>query len=177
MTNNILKWEPDNFELELNSVWSFPERGNWATHDSKYRGNWSPYIPRNLILRYSKENDLILDQFTEPGQNCTWCNDFYGQLRDLIFSPDTKADQKSYFAEILAISGRVENVKTLVDAITSAKSQDEADSFAEALELTIGKDDVVKILSVIGGNKTVAAAPRGGEFTLPLPDVGVGNAA
>ena len=67
MTNNILKWEPDNFELELNSVWSFPERGNWATHDSKYRGNWSPYIPRNLILRYSKENDLILDQFAGGG--------------------------------------------------------------------------------------------------------------
>ena len=63
----ILKWEPDNFELEMNTVWSFPERGNWATHDAKYRGNWSPYIPRNLVLRYSKEGDLILDQFAGGG--------------------------------------------------------------------------------------------------------------
>ena len=54
------KWEPDNFELELNSVWSFKERGDWATHDAKWRGNWSPYIPRNLILRYTNEEDLIL---------------------------------------------------------------------------------------------------------------------
>ncbi|GHU42126.1 hypothetical protein AGMMS50289_06350 [Betaproteobacteria bacterium] len=65
--HRIKKWEPDHFELELNTVWSFPERGNWATHDAKYRGNWSPYIPRNLILRYSHERDLILDQFAGGG--------------------------------------------------------------------------------------------------------------
>jgi DNA modification methylase len=63
----IKKWEPDNFELEMNTVWSFPSRGNWATHDAKYRGNWSPYIPRNLILRYSQEGDTVLDQFAGGG--------------------------------------------------------------------------------------------------------------
>lgn len=63
----IKKLEPDDFGLEMNTVWSFPERGNWATHDSKYRGNWSPYIPRNLILRYSSEGDLVLDQFAGGG--------------------------------------------------------------------------------------------------------------
>ncbi|MDR0336772.1 MAG: methyltransferase domain-containing protein [Planctomycetaceae bacterium] len=65
--SDIVCWEPKNFELEMNTVWSFPQRGNWATHDAKYRGNWSPYIPRNLLLRYSKEGDLILDQFVGGG--------------------------------------------------------------------------------------------------------------
>ncbi|MCL2563678.1 MAG: methyltransferase domain-containing protein [Oscillospiraceae bacterium] len=63
----IKKWEPDNFELEMTTAWSFPKRGTWATHDAKYRGNWSPYIPRNLLLRYSAEDDLILDQFVGGG--------------------------------------------------------------------------------------------------------------
>ncbi len=63
----IKRWEPENFTLEMNTVWSFPERGNWATHDAKYRGNWSPYIPRNLLLRYSKAGDLVLDQFAGGG--------------------------------------------------------------------------------------------------------------
>ncbi|MCL2170934.1 MAG: methyltransferase domain-containing protein [Defluviitaleaceae bacterium] len=63
----IKKWEPEDFELEMNTVWSFPQRGNWATHDAKYRGNWSPYIPRNLLLRYSCEGDLVLDQFVGGG--------------------------------------------------------------------------------------------------------------
>ena len=59
--------QPENFELETNTVWSFPSRGKWATHDAKYRGNWSPYIPRNVILRYSNEGDTVLDQFVGGG--------------------------------------------------------------------------------------------------------------
>lgn len=66
-SRNIKAWQPDDFELETNTVWFFPERGKWATHDAKWRGNWSPYIPRNVILRYSKEGDLILDQFVGGG--------------------------------------------------------------------------------------------------------------
>ena len=62
-----MKWEPDNFELQTNTVWSFPDRGDWATHSGTYRGNWSPYIPRNLILRYSKEGDTVIDQFAGSG--------------------------------------------------------------------------------------------------------------
>lgn len=68
MRNKKIKlWEPENFELEMTTVWSFPKRGNWATHDAKWRGNWSPYIPRNILLRYSKEGDLVLDQFAGGG--------------------------------------------------------------------------------------------------------------
>jgi DNA modification methylase len=63
----IKRWEPENFGLEMNTVWSFPDRGNWATHDAKYRGNWSPYIPRNLLLRYSAPGDYVLDQFAGGG--------------------------------------------------------------------------------------------------------------
>lgn len=60
-------WEPEDFELEMTTHWSFPKRGDWATHDAKWRGNWSPYIPRNILLRYSKEGDLVLDQFAGGG--------------------------------------------------------------------------------------------------------------
>lgn len=67
MSKKIKKWQPDDFELEMTTHWSFPKRGDWATHDAKWRGNWSPYIPRNIILRYSKENDLVLDQFAGGG--------------------------------------------------------------------------------------------------------------
>ena len=59
--------QPENFELETNTVWAFPNRGKWATHDAKYRGNWSPYIPRNVILRYSQEGDTVLDPFVGGG--------------------------------------------------------------------------------------------------------------
>lgn len=57
----------DNFELEISTVWSFPERGSWATHNPKYRGNFAPQIARNVISRYSKEGDLILDPMVGGG--------------------------------------------------------------------------------------------------------------
>ena len=63
-------WEEDIIakKYKNNSLyWSFPKRGDWATHDAKWRGNWSPYIPRNIILRYSKEGDVVLDQFAGGG--------------------------------------------------------------------------------------------------------------
>jgi DNA modification methylase len=61
------KLNPDNFELECTTVWSFARRGNWATHTSKYRGNWAPEVVRNLILRYSKEGDFLLDPMVGGG--------------------------------------------------------------------------------------------------------------
>ena len=69
----IRKLQPDKFETETTTVWSFPKRGNWATHDSKFRGNWAPQIARNLILRYSKPKDLVLDQMCGCGTTLIEC--------------------------------------------------------------------------------------------------------
>ncbi|MEW6717552.1 MAG: DNA methyltransferase [Chloroflexota bacterium] len=59
--SKITQWEPKGFQPETTTVWSFKNRGKWATHDGRYRGNWSPYIPRNLILRYSQPQEVVLD--------------------------------------------------------------------------------------------------------------------
>lgn len=64
---NVRSWAPKNFREETTTVWSFKQRGNWATHDGRYRGNWSPYIPRNVILKYSKPGDTVLDYFVGGG--------------------------------------------------------------------------------------------------------------
>jgi DNA modification methylase len=63
----------EKFELKTNTVWSFPNRGKWATHDAKYRGNFSPYVAKNIILRYSKPDDLVLDQFVGGGTTLIEC--------------------------------------------------------------------------------------------------------
>ncbi|MEO0068318.1 MAG: DNA methyltransferase [candidate division WOR-3 bacterium] len=63
----IRQWEPKNFREETTTVWSFKQRGGWVTHNGQYRGNWSPYIPRNVILKYSKPGDVVLDYFIGSG--------------------------------------------------------------------------------------------------------------
>jgi DNA modification methylase len=67
--------EDGSFKLETTTVWSFPERGNWATHriTAKYRGNFAPQIPRNLILRYTKEGEVVLDPFVGSGTTLVEC--------------------------------------------------------------------------------------------------------
>lgn len=64
---------PKDFKEEQTTVWSFKQRGNWATHSGEYRGNWSPYIPRNVILRYSKPGELVLDYFCGAGTTAVEC--------------------------------------------------------------------------------------------------------
>ncbi len=60
---------PKDFKQEFTTVWSFPDRGAWATHKNtaSYRGNWSPYVPHNLILKYSKAGQTVLDCFCGSG--------------------------------------------------------------------------------------------------------------
>jgi len=63
----IAMWHPQGFKLERTTVWDFPRRGSWAVHTSDYRGNWPPQIPRNLILRYTSKDDLVVDAFVGGG--------------------------------------------------------------------------------------------------------------
>ncbi len=53
--------------LEYTTVWSFPERGVWATHKSYYRGNFAPQIARNIIEMYSRKGDKVLDPMVGAG--------------------------------------------------------------------------------------------------------------
>lgn len=61
-----LKYKPEQFELEETTIWFFKERENWATHKENYRGNCPPQVPRNLILKYTKEGEIVLDTFNNP---------------------------------------------------------------------------------------------------------------
>ena len=66
-------YNPKEFKLEKTTIWSFEERGKWATHRGDYRGNCPPQVPRNLILKYTKENDIVLDPFCGSGTSMIEC--------------------------------------------------------------------------------------------------------
>jgi len=69
----VAEYGPAEYSPEKETVWSFPQRGDWATHVGNYRGNWSPYIPRNLIERYTKPTELVLDQMAGSGTTLVEC--------------------------------------------------------------------------------------------------------
>ncbi|MFO8132425.1 MAG: DNA methyltransferase [Thermoplasmatota archaeon] len=69
----VKQYQPEDFELEATNVWSYPRRGTWATHKGNYRGNWPPQMVRNILLRYSEEGDLVLDQMVGSGTTLIEC--------------------------------------------------------------------------------------------------------
>ncbi|EFD92865.1 MAG: Methyltransferase type 11 [Candidatus Parvarchaeum acidophilus ARMAN-5] len=75
MQKQITMLQPTDFSPETTTVWSFPKRGDWATHylNSKYRGNWAPQIPRNLILEYTNPEDIVLDPMNGSGTTLIEC--------------------------------------------------------------------------------------------------------
>jgi len=89
VSKKIKKLCPKDFKKEQTTVWSFKQRGNWATHSGEYRGNWSPYIPRNVILKYSKPGELVLDYFCGAGTTAVECkllgNHQYQKTTNLLF--------------------------------------------------------------------------------------------
>jgi len=83
----IKKLNPENFEQECTTVWSFTHRGSWATHKSNYRGNWAPEVVRNLILRYSKEGDYLVDPMIGGGTTAIECKLLNRNLLALDINP------------------------------------------------------------------------------------------
>ena len=72
-SEHLKLFEPKDFILEKTTVWSFENRGKWATHRGNYRANWAPEIPRNLIMRYTSPDDLVLDQMVGSGTTLVEC--------------------------------------------------------------------------------------------------------
>lgn len=57
----------NSFHEESTTIWSFKDRGDWATHKGDYPGNCSQYVVKNLLIKYTNKNDIVLDQFVGSG--------------------------------------------------------------------------------------------------------------
>ena len=69
----VRNYSPEGFTLEEWTIWDFPQRGDWATHNGDYRGNWSPFIPRNLIQKFTSPGDLVCDPMVGSGTTLVEC--------------------------------------------------------------------------------------------------------
>ncbi|MCL2844588.1 MAG: site-specific DNA-methyltransferase [Chitinivibrionia bacterium] len=60
-------------EINTDSLWIINERDKSGKHSNVYHGNFIPQIPRQLIKRYTKENDTVLDVFMGSGTTLFEC--------------------------------------------------------------------------------------------------------
>lgn len=63
---DMSKWK-DLTDVWTDSLWIIPQRDNSGAHNGYYHGNFIPQIPHQLLTRYTKAGDFVLDPFSGSG--------------------------------------------------------------------------------------------------------------
>lgn len=85
-------------DIETDSLWIIEKRDNSGKNDGFYHGNFVPQIPRQLIKRYTKAGDVVLDPFAGSG---TTVYEAETLARNCI-AIDLRSDMVSYVCQKMA---------------------------------------------------------------------------
>lgn len=69
---NLSRWKEYD-QVITDSLWVFPKRDTTGEHLAWYWGNFIPQIPRQVILRYTKRGEWVLDPFVGSGTTLIEC--------------------------------------------------------------------------------------------------------
>lgn len=69
---NLNRWK-DYAEVWSDSLWVVPRRDSSGTHTAGYWGNFIPQIPRQMMWRYTRKGDWVLDAFLGSGTTLIEC--------------------------------------------------------------------------------------------------------
>lgn len=69
---NLLRWKEYD-SIITDSLWILDKRDTSGAHLGWYWGNFVPQIPRQIMLRYTKRGDWVLDTFVGSGTTLIEC--------------------------------------------------------------------------------------------------------
>ncbi|HEC93466.1 MAG TPA: DNA methyltransferase [Candidatus Atribacteria bacterium] len=69
---NLHRWKEYD-EIITDSLWVLDKRDNSGAHIAWYWGNFIPQIPHQMMLRYTKKGDWVLDTFVGSGTTLIEC--------------------------------------------------------------------------------------------------------
>ena len=90
-------------EVLTDSLWIINQRDKTGKHSNFYHGNFVPQVPRQLILKYSKTDDVIFDPFLGSGTTAYECEKLQRKLvaiellKDLVREVHSKISKESLF--------------------------------------------------------------------------------
>ncbi|KAA6225189.1 DNA adenine methylase [Campylobacter sp. LR196d] len=68
---NLTEWK--NLDINTDSLWIIQHRDKSGKHKNNYHGNFIPQIPSQLITRYTKKDEIVLDVFLGSGTTLIEC--------------------------------------------------------------------------------------------------------
>lgn len=69
---NLRRWKEYD-EVITDSLWVLERRDNSGAHVAEYWGNFIPQIPHQMMVRYTKKGDWVLDSFVGSGTTLIEC--------------------------------------------------------------------------------------------------------
>lgn len=69
---NLKKWKKYQ-DILTDSLWLIDERDKSGAHKGDYHGNFIPQIPNQLMRRFTKKGDVVLDTFSGSGTTLIEC--------------------------------------------------------------------------------------------------------
>ncbi len=68
---DLTNW--NDLDIFVDSLWIIKERDKKGKHSNVYHGNFIPQIPNQLIRRFTKNGEIILDPFMGSGTTLFEC--------------------------------------------------------------------------------------------------------
>ena len=123
---NLLRWK-DYGDILTDSFWSIERRTRQGSHSGWYWGNFVPQIPNQLLRRYTKQNDWVLDPFSGSGTTLIECKRLGRNGVGIELNPAVVQESK----KVIDAEDNPFNVKiNLLNADSSAATKE--DIFADA---------------------------------------------
>jgi hypothetical protein len=69
---NLDAWR-DYDDIWTDSLWRIPERDRSGAHAADYHGNFVPQVPNQIIRRFTKPRDVVIDPFLGSGTTLIEC--------------------------------------------------------------------------------------------------------
>ncbi len=121
---NLLRWKEYD-EIITDSLWVMDKRDTSGVHLGWYWGNFIPQIPHQMMLRYTKKGDWVLDTFVGSGTTLIECkqlgrNGIGIELNQGVAQKAKELIDKEYnrykiSTEIISGDSRTVDIKTILD--------------------------------------------------------------
>ncbi len=125
---DLSKWKES--EIWTDSLWIISERDKSGKHSGFYHGNFVPQIPHQLISRYTKKNETILDPFLGSGTTAyeaeSLNRNFIGIdiQKKLVDYVSENIDAKGNFSElIIGDSTKIQTFEKVKDILEKHKKK------------------------------------------------------
>ncbi|MDR2153001.1 MAG: site-specific DNA-methyltransferase [Helicobacteraceae bacterium] len=113
-------------DINVDSLWIINERSKYGKHSNVYHGNFIPQIPNQLIRRYTKKGETVLDIFMGSGTTLYECEnlernfigyDINNQIIDFVKSKMTDTQSIKFEINCADVTNKEDFDATMLNAL------------------------------------------------------------